>query len=110
MNTKNAKIEFDIQLDEHHIPEKITWNASDGGVNNEGTPAVLISVWDEKKLETLRLDLWTKEMQVDYMKRFFHQIFVSLGNTYQRATGEEDVAALIDDFAEVFAEKSGIKM
>jgi len=108
--SKQANINIQVNLDENHIPEEIVWSASDGGIQSEKTNAVLISVWDEKNMETLRLDLWTKEMPVDQMKRFFHQIFVSLGNTYQRATGEEDVAVLIDEFAEVFAEKSGIKM
>ncbi|MCB9202956.1 MAG: gliding motility protein GldC [Flavobacteriales bacterium] len=108
--SKQADINIKINLDENHIPEEITWSATDGGIQEEKTPAVLISVWDEKKMETLRLDLWTKEMQVDHMKRFFHQIFVSLGNTYQRATGEDDVAQTIQEFAEEFANQSGIKM
>ena len=44
----------------------------------------MISVWDEKAMEALRIDLWTKDMPVDQMKMFLHQIFVSLGHTYQR--------------------------
>ena len=70
----------------------------------------MISVWDDKKMEALRIDLWTKEMPVDQMKMFIHQILISLGNTYERATGEEDVAAWIEEMAEEFAQKSAIKM
>ena len=55
-------------------------------------------------------NLWTKEMPVDQMKMFIHQILISLGNTYERATGEEDVAAWIEEMAEEFAQKSAIKM
>lgn len=44
------------------------------------------------------------------MKMFMHQILVSLGSTYQRATGEEDVAQWIEQMAEEFAIKSAIKM
>ena len=38
----------------------MTWNAQDGGVENQETKATMISVWDEKAMEALRIDLWTK--------------------------------------------------
>ncbi len=107
---RKTQITIEVELDENHIPEKMTWNAQDGGVKAQETKATMISVWDEKTKEALRIDLWTKEMPVDDMKRFFHQIFVSLGDTYQRATGEEDVAEWIREQAEEFAVKSAIKM
>ena len=107
---RKTKITIDIELDENHVPEKMTWNAEDGGVQNQETKAVMISVWDEKTSEALRIDLWTKEMPVDHMKRFYHQIIVSLGQTYLRATGEEDVSQWLEEVAEEFAVKSAIKM
>lgn len=107
---RKTKITVDIELDENHVPEKMTWNAEDGGVQNQETKAVMISVWDEKTSEALRIDLWTKDMPVDHMKRFYHQIIVSLGQTYLRATGEEDVSQWLEEVAEEFAVKSAIKM
>jgi gliding motility-associated protein GldC len=107
---RKTQITIDVELDENHIPENITWNAEDGGVEKEVTKATMISVWDDKKMEALRIDLWTKEMPVDQMKMFIHQIMVSLGSTYQRATGEEDVAQWLEEVAEEFAVKSAIKM
>ena len=107
---RKTKITIDIELDENHVPEKMTWNAEDGGVENQETKAVMISVWDEKTSEALRIDLWTKDMPVDHMKRFYHQIIVSLGQTYLRATGEEDVSQWLEEVAEDFAVKSAIKM
>ncbi|KQT20522.1 gliding motility protein GldC [Chryseobacterium sp. Leaf404] len=107
---RKTQITIDVELDENHVPENITWNAEDGGINKQDTKAFMISVWDEKAKEALRIDLWTKEMPVDQMKMFMHQIFVSMGNTYQRATGEEDVAEWIEQMAEEFAIKSAIKM
>ena len=41
---------------------------------------------------------------------FLHQILVSMANTYERATGEEDVAKWMEEMAEQFAAKSAIKM
>lgn len=107
---KKTQITIDIELDENHVPEKMTWNAQDGGIEKEDTKATMISVWDDKKMEALRIDLWTKEMPVDQMKMFLHQILISLSSTYQRATGEEDVAAWMEQMAEEFAQKAAIRM
>ena len=106
---RKTDISINIELDENHVPEKMNWNAPDGGVNNEETKAMLLSVWDDKAKEALRIDLWTKDMTQDDMKRFFHQIFVSMSSTYQRATDEDDVAEKIAAFAEEFAYASKIK-
>lgn len=107
---RNTKITIEVELDENHIPETMYWNAEDGGIEKQETKATMISVWDDKTMEALRIDLWTKEMPVDHMKQFFHQIIVSLGDTYQRATGEEDVAKWLHEVANEFAVKSAIKM
>ena len=106
---RKTKITVEVELDENHVPEKMTWNAQDGGIENQETKAAMITVWDEKSREALRIDLWTKEMPVDQMKMFFHQMLVSLGHTYQRATGEEDVAEKMIEFAEDFAALAKIK-
>lgn len=106
---RKTDILINIELDDNHVPEKMQWNAPDGGVNNEETKAMLLSVWDDNAKEALRIDLWTKEMTQDDMKRFFHQIFVSMASTYQRATDEDDVAEKIAAFAEEFAYASKIK-
>ena len=107
---RKTKITIEVELDENHIPENIFWNAEDAGVEKQETKATMISVWDDKAMEALRIDLWTKEMPLDQMKMFIHQILISLGNTYERASGEEDVAKWMEDMAEEFAVKSAIKM
>ncbi|AZB20683.1 gliding motility protein GldC [Kaistella haifensis] len=107
---KKTQITIDVELDENHVPEKMMWHAQDGGIEKEETKATMISVWDDKKMEALRIDLWTKEMPVDQMKMFLHQILISMSHTYQRATGEEDVAAWMEEIAEEFAQRSAIKM
>ncbi|WP_417431426.1 gliding motility protein GldC [Halpernia sp.] len=108
MRTTNINIK--VELDENHVPEKMFWNAEDGGIDNEETKATMISVWDDKKKEALRIDLWTKDMPVDDMKMFLHQILLSISHTYEKATGEEDVAQWLEENAETFAVKAAIKM
>ena len=71
-NTLKSEINFVIELDENRVPEKLRWTARDGGVINEESKAVMLSVWDNKAKESMRIDLWTKDMPVDEMKVFFH--------------------------------------
>ena len=48
-------------------------------------------------------------MPMDDMKQFYHQIFISMANSYQRATNEDEVADYIVEYAENFAHQAGIK-
>ena len=108
-NTYTSKIELNVDLDENRVPEKLKWSAQDGGINNAEAKAMMLSVWDGKAKETLRIDLWTKDMPVDEMKQFFHQTLVEMSNTFQRATQDEKMTATMKDFCDYFAEKLELK-
>jgi len=105
----NSKIELNVELDENRVPEALTWSAEDGGINNEEAKAVMLSVWDSKAQESLRIDLWTKDMPVDEMKVFFHQTLVSMSDTFNKATQDEKMTATMKDFCDYFAEKLELK-
>ena len=105
----NSQINFKIGLDENKVPEEISWSAKDGGIENEPSKAVMISVWDYKKKDTLRMDLWTKDMPVDEMKQFYHQTLVSMANSFEKATDDAKMGATMRDFCEYFAEKLELK-
>ena len=100
-----SKIQFKVGLDENRIPEEIEWSAEDGGITDQASKAIMLSVWDHKKKDTLRMDLWTKDMPVDEMKQFFHQTLVSMANSFERATDDQKMSATMRDFCEYFAEK-----
>jgi gliding motility-associated protein GldC len=104
-----SNIKFKVGLDENKIPENIHWSAEDGGINNEESKAIMISVWDHLKKDTLRIDLWTKEMPVDEMKQFYHQTLVSMANSFERATNDTKMSATMRDFCDYFAEKLELK-
>ena len=108
-NTITSEINFLVELDDNRVPEKLSWNAQDGGVNNEETKAVMLSIWDNKAQESMRIDLWTKDMPVDEMKLFFHQTLVSMSETYERATGDKKMSDTMKDFCDYFAEKLELK-
>lgn len=106
---KTSTIELLVELDENKVPEKLSWTAQDGGINKEEAKAMMLSVWDSKAQETLRIDLWTKDMPVDEMKLFFHQTLVEMSNTFHRATQDEKMTATMKDFCDYFAEKLELK-
>ena len=105
----NSEIKFKIALDENKVPEEIYWTAADGGIDKEAAKAIMISVWDHKKKDTLRMDLWTKDMPVDEMKQFYHQTLVAMADTFERATADEKMGATMRDFCDYFAEKLELK-
>ena len=109
MKKHNSKIEISVELDENKIPEKILWSATDGGISNNETKAAFLSVWDSNKKESLRIDLWTKDMPLDEMKIFFHQILSSMATTFNRATQDEKMTQTMLDFSDYFAEKLELK-
>ena len=105
MAKHTSEILFNIDLDENRVPEKLMWSAKDGGIEMQETKAILLSVWDSKAKEMLRIDLWTKEMPVDEMKIYFHQTLVAMSDTFLRATGDEKMTDTMKDFCDYFAEK-----
>jgi gliding motility-associated protein GldC len=104
-----SQITLTVGLDENRVPEKLNWSAEDGGIDNEEAKAMLLSVWDSKNRESLKIDLWTKDMPVDEMKIFFYQTLVSLSDTFMKATQDEKMTATMKDFCDYFAEKLELK-
>ena len=104
-----SEIKFKVELDENNVPEAISWTAEDGGIDNAESKAIMLSVWDHKKKDTLRMDLWTKDMPVDDMKQFFHQTLVSMASTFHKATDDQKMTDTMRDFCDYFAEKLELK-
>tara|TARA_B100000780_G_C21102033_1_gene444783 strand:+ start:1313 stop:1636 length:324 start_codon:yes stop_codon:yes gene_type:complete len=101
----NSNINLDIKLDENRVPESIQWSAPDGGVEKSQADAFMLSVWDGKTKDTLRIDLWTGDMLVDDMKKFYHQTLLAMADGFQRATNEDEISEDMRDFAKYFSEK-----
>ncbi len=96
-NMKHSEINFKIQLDDNSIPEQISWSATDNP--NEGieeTKAILVATWDPYHKGTLTLPLWTKDMEVFDMKRFFIEIMGTVGDAALQATGDSEFALEVE--------------
>lgn len=107
---QKKEINIIVELDEQNIPTNIIWHADDmQGKSEAQCRAMLLSLWDSKQKDTLKLDLWTKDMTVDEMKIFFHQTLVTMAATLQNATNDERISGDMMDFCDYFAEKMEIK-
>lgn len=104
-----SEIKFTIDLDENKVPDALHWSAEDGGVSHQEAKAIMLSIWDSANKETMRIDLWTKDMPVDEMKIFYHQTLVAMADSFERATADEKMSGAMRDFCEYFAEKLELK-
>lgn len=106
---KQSEIKFTVTLDDDKMPVKIDWSASDADKQST-SKAVMIALWDNEEKNTLRIDLWTKEMMVDEMKQFYHQNLLSMADSFERATGEVEAAKAMRNFAQEFGERLNLVM
>ncbi len=99
---KKIELNFNIELDEDKIPEKIIWNSGEKDATEKVSKAIAVSIWDEKNNNTLRIDQWTKEMTVFEMKRFCIDTIGGLGQSILSATGDEFMAGEMNQLCEKF--------
>jgi len=105
---KKSSINIDILLDDQNVPDKISWSSSDGSKEVEESKAMLLSLFDKENLETVKIDLWTKEMQVVEMDRFFYQTLRALADTYFKATQNTQLASEMRHFVQHFGETTEV--
>jgi gliding motility-associated protein GldC len=106
---KKSEIKFTITLDDKKVPEKIDWSASD--IQDQATAnAIMIALWDAKEKNTLRIDLWTKSMMKEEMKKFYHQSLLFMADNFERATGDVEASQAMRNFAQTMGEKMNLVM
>jgi gliding motility-associated protein GldC len=107
---KKSEIKLTVELDDNKIPENITWESTDSDSKDAlQAKAFMLSIWDHNYKNTLKIDLWTKEMPVDEMKQFFFETLMTMGDTFLRATGETAIVEDLRDYCAHFADKMGIE-
>lgn len=106
---KKSEIKFTVTLDDNRVPEKIDWSAS--GIQEEvATNAIMVALWDAQKSNTLRINLWTKSMMKEEMKKFYHQSLLSMADNFERATGDVETSRAMRNFAQKLGEKMNLVM
>lgn len=100
-----SKINFEIELDDQNVPEKISWSASDKPSDTaDETNSISVALWDHDAKNTMRIDLWTKEMPVDEMKRFYIDSLGGMAQSVLNATGDEFMSTEINNLCEKLVE------
>ncbi len=102
----SQKIVIDVDLDEKKIPSDIRWKAD--GQGESEAKAILMSIFERESKDTMKMDLWTDDMQMMEMDRFFYYSLLSMADTYHRATKNDELASDMKNFASYFGEKTGI--
>lgn len=107
---KKAEIKLTIDMDENNVPDSIMWESTDSQTK-EALPvkSMMLALWDHNYKNTLRIDLWTKDMPVDDMKRFFYETLQTMGDSFLRATGEKNIVEDLRDYCAHFADKMDLK-
>src|SRR5208282_2524030 len=98
-----SSISIDVTLDKDRVPEDIRWNATDSSTENaRKAKAMMLAFWDGMDKTALRIDLWTKDMMVDEMADFFYQTLMTMAESYNRATQQQELAEDMKQFAKDF--------
>ena len=105
---KTSEIHLKIGMNENNLPVRMMWSAEDGGVKDQEAGAMLLSLWDPAEKNTMKIDLWTKDLSIEEMKQFFHQTLLTLSDTFEKATGESKICEDLRDYCYHFADKMNI--
>jgi gliding motility-associated protein GldC len=98
---KKSSIQFNVELDDKNIPEKILWDATDKpdpGLSE--TKSMMVALWDHNLKNTLRIALWAKDMPVEDMKRFYVDCIGGIGQSILEATNDETMSSEINALCE----------
>jgi gliding motility-associated protein GldC len=103
---QQSTITIDVQLDPDKVPAQISWSATASTAEEaQKAKAMMLAFWDGAEKNALRIDLWTKDMMVDEMADFFYQTLLTMADTYQRATRNEEQVNDLRNFAKDFYKK-----
>ena len=106
---KKTKINIEVDLDETNHPVAMEWSATDSGMDDaKPCKGIMVSLWDGEEQCTYRIDLWNKGMMVEEMQHMMYETIRGMAETYEKATGDDDITSQINEFAEKFGKASGV--
>mgnify|MGYP005849401055 FL=1 len=90
---RKENISLEITLDQANVCEAIQWDATQKPTEGaEKAKGMMLALWEGWQNGTLKIDLWTKEMEVHEMKRFCIETIAGMAETIRNATGDEVMA------------------
>lgn len=87
------------------MPEKIEWDADQKDSPGwSETKSISVALWDQQNKNSMRIDLWTKDMPIDEMKRFYIDCVGGLSQSILNATGDEFMSNQLSEVCERLVE------
>lgn len=107
---KTTSISIEVGLNKEGVPVAMNWKAADNPAQKDFQPckAMLLSLFDKETKDTMKIDLWTTEMQVVEMDRFIFQSLRSMADTYYKATNNKELAEQMQQFVDFFGKETEI--
>lgn len=106
MDVQKSTITIEVTLDNNKVPDQIMWTATQSTADKmQKAKAMMVSFWDGNDSAALRMDLWTKEMRVDEMADFYFQTFMTMADSFERATHQKELVHDLKHFAQDFYKK-----
>ncbi len=98
-----------VGLDANNLPVKMEWRSSDEPAGNmHEIKAMVLSMFDKETKDTMKLDLWTMDFQMNEMDRYMYHSLRSLADTYYKATKNKELANKMQQFANHFGEETEV--
>lgn len=102
---RKSEIKLLVELDENQVPDKIYWDADDKDpAGYQESKSISLSLWDHVAKNTMRIDLWSKDMPVDEMKRFYIDCLGGLAQSALSSTGDEFMSEKMNELCEMLVE------
>lgn len=106
---KTSQIRINVHLDRENLPVNIEWDADDAEFEGkEPAKGMMLSIFDGLQQNAMRIDLWTKEMNVEEMNLFMFQTLATMADTFERATGNKELSDEMRDFVHHFGHKANV--
>ena len=107
---KKTNINIEVGLNKEGVPVEMHWQATDNPNQQKLQPckAMLLSLFDKETKDTMKIDLWTTEMQVVEMDRFIFQSLRAIADTYYKATSNKELAEQMQAFVDHFGKATEI--
>ena len=101
-------LKFEVELDENNLPNSIKMLEKKSSNSSINLKALMIAGWDAKRKETLRVDIWTKDMPVNDMFIMYHQNMMGMATSLEKSTGQNKLANALRDYCDFFAKETKI--
>lgn len=99
----NSELRITLTLDEHRVPESIKWHSTTDSPElpvEQHAHALNVTLWNKDEAGTSKISLWTKDMPVQQMKRFYIDSIGAIAEDVSLATSDEVMAGKIHDLCQ----------